>query len=314
MSRQTWGDSVSDPQTVFVPAYAKINLTLAVLGKRPDGYHELASVMQTIALHDTLRIEVTTDGEITCTTDVSELQTPDNLAYRAALLLRAEGAISDLGARIELRKAVPAQAGLGGGSSDAASVLLALDRLWRLQIPRQRLEELAAQLGSDVPFFISGGTALVEGRGEVVTPLADAEPLWQILVKPPISVPTVTAFRALTPADYGTEEETQALVEAIQRGDSLPFQSLTNSLERSVFATYPELREAAEALHAAGAPVVRMSGSGPTLYAPFRGLAAATEVREAMRGSPYQTWLCHSVNRDLMQAAITGSHVGLPGK
>ncbi len=299
------------PQTVFVPAYAKVNLTLAVLGKRPDGYHRLASVMQTISLHDTLRIEVTTNGEITCATDMLDLQTPDNLAYRAALLLRSECAGTDLGARIELRKLVPSQAGLGGGSSDAASVLLTLNQLWHLQLPQRQLEAIAAQLGSDVPFFIGGGTALIEGRGEFVTPLPDAEPLWLVLVKPAINVSTATAFRALTPSDYETEVETQTLADAIRRGSSLPFQSLINSLERSVFAAYSELREAADALRAAGAPIVRMSGSGPTLYATFRDLAAATRVHERLRVSSYQTWLCHSVNRALYQGVQPRTDTGL---
>src|SRR5689334_15577065 len=126
--------------------------------------------MQTISLHDTLRIEVTTNGEITCATDMLDLQTPDNLAYRAALLLQSDCGVSHLGARIELRKSTPTQAGLGGGSSDAASVLLALNQMWRLQLSQRRLEEFAARLGSDIPFFIGGGTALVEGRGEFVTP------------------------------------------------------------------------------------------------------------------------------------------------
>jgi 4-diphosphocytidyl-2-C-methyl-D-erythritol kinase len=294
---------VAIPQTVFVPAYAKINLTLAVLGKRLDGYHRLASVMQTISLHDTLRIEATTTGEISCVTDVQELQSPENLAYRAASLLQSESGVANRGARIELHKRIPTQAGLGGGSSDAATVLIALNRLWHLDFTTQRLEELAARLGSDVPFFIGGGTRLVEGRGEFVTPLPDAEPLWLVLVKPSIGVSTAVAFRALTPADYGDRAKTEALAQAIQRGSSIPFQSLINSLERSVFAAHPELGEAADALHAAGAPVVRMSGSGPTLYAPFRGLAAASLVYNHLQGSPYQTWLCHTVNRAMMQSA-----------
>ena len=302
---------MSIPQTVFVPAYAKINLTLAVLGKRLDGYHRLASVMQTVSLHDMLRIEATDSGEISCVTDMQELQSPENLAYRAATLLRTEAGITDRGARIELHKEVPTQAGLGGGSSDAAAVLTALNRLWRLNLSAPRLEALAAQLGSDVPFFVGGGTALVEGRGEVITPLPDAEPLWLVLVKPPIGVSTADAFRALTPADYGDRAKTEALAAAIQRGNSLPFQLLINSLERSVFARYPELREAAEMLRAAGAPIVRMSGSGPTLYAPFRTLTAASVVYDQMQATHLQAWLCHTVNRAMMLAGQPALGFGL---
>jgi 4-diphosphocytidyl-2-C-methyl-D-erythritol kinase len=288
------------PHGVFVLAYAKINLTLAVLGERTDGYHRLASVMQTISLHDTLRIEATSGGEITCVTDVPELRTPENLAYRAAALLQAECDASDRGARIELSKTVPAQAGLGGGSSDAACVLTTLNRLWDLSLSPGRLADLGAQLGSDIPFFIHGGTALIEGRGESVTPLPDAEPLWLVLVKPPISVSTAAAFGALTPTGYGTEAETEALVGSIRQGKPLAFELLSNSLERSILASYPEVREAYDALRQAGAPVVRMSGSGPTLYAPFRRLIEASYVYTHVRASRNQTWLCHTIGRAML--------------
>ncbi len=158
--------------SVFVPAYAKINLTLAVLGKREDGYHDLSSVMQTISLHDTLRLTPNRSGQITAHADSPELNTPDNLALRAALALREAVGDESLGAEIELLKAIPSPGGLGGGSSDAASVLLALNTLWQTRLPHERLVELAAMLGSDVPYFLSGGTALIAGRGEHVSPTA----------------------------------------------------------------------------------------------------------------------------------------------
>ncbi|MBF6589746.1 MAG: 4-(cytidine 5'-diphospho)-2-C-methyl-D-erythritol kinase [Ktedonobacterales bacterium] len=161
--------------SIFVPAYAKINLTLSVLGRRDDGYHALASVMQTISLHDTLRITPNASGACVCETDVPALQSPDNLALRAAWLLAATAADGTPGVAIELRKEIPAQGGLGGGSGDAATVLVALNALWRTHHPQAELERLGATLGSDVPFFVRGGTCLIEGRGERVTPLPDVE-------------------------------------------------------------------------------------------------------------------------------------------
>ena len=123
-----------------------------------------------------------------------------------------------LGAEIELLKAIPSPGGLGGGSSDAASVLLALNALWETQVPLERLAQLAAALGSDVPYFLSGGTALIAGRGEYVTPLPDAQSLWLVLARPPIAVSTAAVYRALSPADYATSDDTDAIVQAIQQG------------------------------------------------------------------------------------------------
>lgn len=292
------------PTSVFVPAFAKINLTLSVLGRRPDGYHDLASVMQTISLHDTLRITTGSDEEITCDCDAPELRSPENLAPRAAHLLRAtmdetmDETMGERGVAIELRKEIPAQGGLGGGSSDAATVLVALNTLWGTGHRVARLEELAAVLGSDVPFFVRGGTCLISGRGEVVAPLPEAEPLWLMLAKPPVRVPTGAVFRALTPTDYGDDGATDAVVRAIRAGAPLPFARLANTLEAGVFHAYPEVAATRDALREAGAPLVRMSGSGPTLYAPFRRLGEAAAVYARARADGMTVWLCRTVPAD----------------
>lgn len=284
-------------QSLFVPAYAKINLTLDVLGKREDGYHRLASVMQAIALHDILRIQAQEDGVISCFCDRAELQTDDNLALRAAKLLAGTAPERRLGAEIELRKEVPTQAGLGGGSSDGANVLTALNALWRLNLPNERLEALAAQLGSDVPFFVRGGTALIEGRGEYVTPLPDAEALWLVLAKPSIGVPTAQVFRSLGPESYTRGDDSEAVVSAIRERRPLPFERLTNALEPGVLRMFPSVAKARDLLLDAGAPLVRMSGSGPTLFAPFRRLADAAAVAERARAntSDVAIWLTHTI-------------------
>lgn len=288
---------------VFVPAYAKINLTLAVLGRREDGYHRLASVMQTISLHDTLRIAVGGADGFDC--DVAALAQPENLVARAAALLRAEVGRADLAAQIELHKEVPAQGGLGGGSSDAATTLLALNALWSLGLSAARIEALAARLGSDTAFFMHGGTARIAGRGEVVEPLPDAEPLWLALVKPSVNVSTPTVFRAVTPAEYGDAADTEAVIAAIRAGQPLPFDRLTNTLERGVLRAYPEVAHIQKSLLDLGAPLVVMSGSGPSLFAPYRSLREAASLVERARERQLNAWLCHSVTRAQAQAAYS---------
>jgi 4-diphosphocytidyl-2-C-methyl-D-erythritol kinase len=295
-----------DP-SIFVPAHAKVNLTLAVLGKRSDGYHELASLLQTVSLHDVLRITTRRDGVLACHCDVPTLGGADNLALRAAALLREAAGDPALGADLELRKDTPIQGGMGGGSSDAACALLALNALWGVDLPHDRLEALGARLGSDVPFFLTGGTARIAGRGEQVIPLPDAEPLWLLLAKPPAGVATATVFGRLTLQDYGSADDTDAVARAILAGEALPFDRLTNTLEPAVFATYPEVSQVRDALTAAGAPVVRMSGSGPTLYAPFRDLRDAVALlARAEEACPHDVrlWLCHTLTRRAFRAAL----------
>ena len=279
----------------FHPAYAKVNYTLDVLGKRADGYHRLASVMQTISLHDTLALRTRSDDAITLICDDPALETPANLALRAAHLLREHIGRTLAGVTLELRKRIPVQAGLGGGSSDAAAALTALDAYWGLHLDRDTLRALGARLGSDVPFFLAGGTALIGGRGEVVEPLPPAEPLWIVLVKPPIGISTATVFRTLAPAAYTGGDDTAALVAAIRAGEPLPLDRLSNALEPGVAATYPQVPAALDALRAAGAPIARLSGSGPTVYAPFRELIVAERVYQSVRAAGMPAWLTHTV-------------------
>src|SRR4030042_1811668 len=165
------------------PAPAKINLVLEVLGKRDDGYHEIRSLVQTISLCDVISFKPADVISLECSEP--SLQTSDNLVVQAAELLR-EVSGCHKGARIKLEKRIPWGAGLGGGSSDGATTLLALNKLWKLRLKTSDLMELAARLGSDVAFFIHGGAALIEGRGEKVTPLAVSVPRWFVLPIPPL--------------------------------------------------------------------------------------------------------------------------------
>lgn len=295
---------MSIPKSIFVLAYAKINLTLDVLGKRDDGYHALASVMQTISLHDSLLIRANAGGQIIATSDDPLLASDDNLAPRAARLLKADIGNERLGAEIELRKAVPIQAGLGGGSSDAAAVLTALNELWGAGYDIARLEALGGQLGSDVPFFIRGGTALIEGRGEVVTPLPDMEPLWILLAKPRIGLATPTVFGQLSPASYTDGKATRRVVEAINSRYPIAFTDLVNALEPGVLRAFPEVAAARAMLLAAGAPTAHMCGSGPTLFVPCRELSLARAIYTHLVDSPLDVWLAHTVTASLFRAPL----------
>jgi 4-diphosphocytidyl-2-C-methyl-D-erythritol kinase len=280
----------------MLPAFAKINLTLEVLGRRTDGYHELASVMQTIALCDTVALEPAPANTRTLACDVPALAGAANLALRAADEL-ASLVPGTCGVSLELHKAIPTQAGLGGGSSDAATALLALARLWGVPITEDHMCALAARLGSDVPFFLTGGTARVRGRGEGVEPLPDVVPCWLVLLKPPLSVPTAVAFAALGPEDFRDGAASARLANDVLQGRPVDFAALVNSFEASVERDYPAVAAGRAALVEAGAPVVRLSGSGPTLFAPFDRLEAADAVYRAVRATGHEVWLSRAVSR-----------------
>lgn len=286
-----------NPGTCLTKAYAKINLTLDVSGRRADGYHELITLMQTIDLYDTLCLtEIAEDSvKIRCT--IPELNTAENLAVRAAQAVRTRLAIRQ-GVLIELHKRIPLAAGLGGGSSDAAAVLQALQFWWQLPLSVFDLHEIATGLGSDVPFFLSGGLALCEGRGERVTPLTPAWPYamrWLLLVKPAIAISTATVFHSLSAVDYSDGTHSQATRSALAEGRELDAHHLYNGLERGVLARYPIVAKTRDDLLAAGAPLVRLSGSGPTLFAPFSELELAQKVQKKMQDMGYEVYLSNAI-------------------
>ncbi len=284
--------------TLFVRSYAKINLTLDVLGRRADGYHELATVMQTIDLYDTLCLTVTEEASVRVVSTRPDLDGDDNLAVRAAQALRQRLELPQ-GVGIELDKRIPVAAGLGGGSSNAAAVLLALQQWWQLPLTPPDLHAIAATLGSDVPFFLTGGLALCEGRGERVTPLAPHWPRamrWLLLLKPTIGVSTAAVFRSLPASDYTDGAHSRAVGAALQAERELQPEDLHNGLERGVLERYPEVAQAREDLLKASASFVRLSGSGPTLFAPFSALADATRVRQHLQALGYETYLTRAIS------------------
>ena len=282
----------------IVQAYAKINLTLDVLGRRDDGYHALATVMQTIDLHDTIYLSIIDNDAVQLFCTVPELNNSENLAGRAAQLLRQQLGLTQ-GVMIEVHKRIPVAAGLGGGSSDAAAILLALKQWWQLSLSPSDLLDLAASLGSDVPFFLIGGLALCEGRGERITSLAPYWPgamSWLLLLKPAISISTAAIFRSLPTKDYTDGRYSRAVCSALLVGKVPEVEDLHNSLERGVLEAYPEVTQARDDLLQAGASLVRLSGSGPTLFAPFAEHADATRVQELLQGKGYEVYLSRAIH------------------
>ena len=284
----------------FVQSYAKINLTLDVLGKRGDGYHELVTIMQTIDLYDTICLTVTEDDHVRIVCTQTELSNDDNLALRAAQAIRHHLGLTT-GLLIELQKRIPVAAGLGGGSSNAAAVLLALQQWWQLPCTPADLLTLAAALGSDVPFFLTGGLALCEGRGERVTPLTARWPgdmRWLLLVKPAIGVSTALIFRTLPASDYSDGRASRRASAALQTLSGLGADDLHNGLERGVLERYPQVAQTREDILRAGATLVRLSGSGPTLFAPFADLTHAAHVQQQLQAQEYETYLTRAVPRE----------------
>lgn len=246
-------------------AYAKINLFLEVVRRRSDGYHDLVSVFQEIPLADRLSAEPA-EHEISLACSNPFLPTDDrNLVVRAARLLREEAGISQ-GIHFVLEKHIPAGGGLGGGSSDAAAALRLACRIWNLTPPPEDLARLALALGSDVPFFLQGGTCLAEGRGEILTPLRGAPRLEPILLLPPWSISTARAYAALSPTTLGTRS-ISSFLRALERGDLFAMaEESFNRFEDVVFLFEPREKKLYDAVASCHPLALRMSGSGSALW------------------------------------------------
>jgi 4-diphosphocytidyl-2-C-methyl-D-erythritol kinase len=270
---------------ISVKAPAKINLTLDVLAKRPDGYHEVEMVMTTVDLADRVDLTLREDGEITL--DCSASFVPDDIrnhAYKAAVLLKERYQVRQ-GVRLYIDKQIPVAAGLAGGSSDAAATLRGLNQLWNLGLSLDELAEIGAEIGSDVPFCVYGGTALAKGRGEQITHLGTPAPCWVILAKPPIGVSTPDVYGNLRVDKIDNHPDTRQMLQAISEQDfSLMCQSLGNVLENVTLSLYPQVRQIKELMIASGADGVLMSGSGPTVFALVQKEAKVHRIYNALRG------------------------------
>ena len=267
------------PNSITVKAPAKINLTLDVIGKRPNGYHDLKMIMQTIDLHDELDVSLTRDKEISLEMNKElpdNLPPEKNLVYKAAQIMQDTFSISN-GFHIDLTKNIPAAAGLAGGSSDCAATLLAINELCELQLTKEELCEIGVTLGADVPFCIRKGTMLCEGIGEILTPLPDIPVLWTLLIKPNISVSTAEVYSNLNLNRIYFHPNTKAAIDAITHRDAIALSGqLTNVLETVTFSMHPELADLKEFMLQNGALGALMSGSGPTIFGLFRDKMLAT--------------------------------------
>jgi 4-diphosphocytidyl-2-C-methyl-D-erythritol kinase len=268
--------------TLVVRAPAKVNLFLEVLAKRPDGYHEIATLLVAVSLYDTLEFKEDPSGAIRLRCDVAELTTgPDNLVLKAAALLRQRTGCAR-GADVRLAKRIPMAAGLAGGSTDCAAALAGLNRLWRLGLTRDELARLGGELGSDVPFFFHTPAAWCTGRGEVVTPVALGRPLDFVLVKPAVGLATAEVYRGVAVPER--PETGQEMRRAVAGGDVEEIgRRLHNRLQEAAGRLRPEIAAGLGRLRAEGPAGQLMSGSGTSLFALCREPGEAQRVARAVR-------------------------------
>ena len=266
---------------VEVAAPAKLNLGLEVVGRRPDGFHDLVTIFQAVSLADRLTLAPAPEIRLLC--EDSALRGPDNLALRALVRLREQMGTAS-GATLHLDKHIPVAAGLGGASSDAAAALLAARRLWGAPASEENLAELAAELGSDVPFFLRGGTALATGRGERLEPLPTPAGIWFVVVSPAVVVPrkTATLYAALTRDDFSDGARVKQQAARLRAGLPLAPDLLVNAFARPLSELRPELAELPNLMRAAGAPAVALSGAGPSHYALLDDADAARDVADRL--------------------------------
>lgn len=272
---------------MVVEAHAKVNLTLEVFGVRGDGYHGLRSVVLPVSLSDRIELE---DAPVL----TSDCPYPDDLCLKAARAL-----CPTRGATIHVEKHIPAGAGLGGGSADAAAVLIGLNELWKLGKSREQLSETGAQVGSDVPALVLGGPVLMQGRGERVERLpmrSDGEVFWLVLAKPAVACSTAEIYRLCQPRPHDDPALAQQVCQAIQSGDRRGVAArLTNDLQGPAVRLHPEIADALVSLRAAGAEGGVMSGSGSTVFGFVPSEQRGSEVAAAMVAKGYWAKCVHTI-------------------
>jgi 4-diphosphocytidyl-2-C-methyl-D-erythritol kinase len=266
--------------TYSIKTPAKLNIRLKVTGLRPDGYHELVSIMVPVGLYDILELRVPFDGriQITCK-DTDVPSDKNNLIYRAAELFMYQTGL-DEGASITLLKNIPVSAGLGGGSSDAAATLLALNRIYSNPLSDPDLHALAVKLGADVPFFLNCRPSLATGIGEILSPIPNWPELWYIIVVPPFKVSTSWAYQNLR-LRLTTDEYTD-IFEMLKKGNYSISNILENDLEKVTSASFPIINTLKKSLMDAGAEGAIMSGSGPSVFGIFLTNEKAVCAKEAL--------------------------------
>lgn len=285
------------PAGIWVQANAKINLTLDVLEERRDGYHNIRSVMQSISLHDRLSL---TRTECDISIEGSHREVPwdaDNLACRAALELQKTVGTRQ-GVHIKLWKGIPVAAGLGGGSADAAAVLRGLNRLWDTKLDGDQMREIGKRIGADVPFCLTGGTALAEGMGDILTPLEPVPMLWLVLFKPFFGVSTGEVYRAHRRIKDEYRYNTEDVLSELKKGalDGI-ISGIGNTLQRTTTSLYPEVADIIHGLEEIGIPKVFMCGSGPTVCAVVSDKKEARQLKGKCSGFNGNIYIAHTVPR-----------------
>lgn len=280
--------------TIMAPA--KINLTLEVMGKRDDGFHEIRSVMQTVSLGDVMSFNEADKTTIQC--DKAGWSAEKSLVKRTVNRLR-EATDCTRGATIDItKKIIPLMSGLGGDSSDAAAVLKGLNEIWGLGLSLEEESVMAAELGSDVPFFLRGGTALVEGRGEKVTPLPALPKMWVVLVVPDTTVKagkTTRMYQSLKASHYTDGTKTERMAAAIRRGEILDGSRLFNTFENTAFDDFNIRRVYVEHLLKMGAPHVHLAGAGPTLFTMFNEKIQAEDLYNRCKDQGMETYMVETL-------------------
>lgn len=265
-------------------AMAKINLGLDVVRRREDGYHEVRMIMQTIRMYDSIELEMTEEPGIQVTTNLRYLPVnEDNLVYKAAKLLMEEAGV-DKGVKIRLDKFIPVAAGMAGGSSDAAAVMVGVNRLFHLGLSKRALMERGVKIGADVPYCILRGTALAEGIGEKLTPLKKAPDCYVLIAKPPISVSTKFVYENLHLDTLKSHPDIDGIRAAIEAGDLQGMvDKMGNVLETVTIPAYPQIGKIRQCMLEQGALGAMMSGSGPTVFGLFDDKKQAEAARNVLK-------------------------------
>ncbi|MBM7646469.1 4-diphosphocytidyl-2-C-methyl-D-erythritol kinase [Scopulibacillus daqui] len=273
---------------VIERAPAKINLSLDVIGKRNDGFHEVNMVMTTIDLCDRIECTALDTDQIKINSSAAFVPEDErNFAYQAAQLIKKKYNIRQ-GVMINISKEIPVAAGLAGGSSDAAATIRALNKMWDLKMSIEEMMDLGAKVGSDVPFCVIGGTAIAAGRGEKLTPIASPPPCWVILAKPSVSVSTAEIYRSLS-LSTAPHPDVEGMVKAIENQDYLKICALLgNTLESVTLSKVQEVSQIKEHMKQMGADGVLMSGSGPTVFGLTRYESRMQRIYNSLKGyCPY---------------------------
>ena len=265
-------------------AYGKINLTLDILRRREDGFHDLRMVMQSVDLFDEITLNKREGEGIELSCDVGYVPSDgSNIAARAAEAFFRELGIRGEGLSIAIRKTIPVSAGMAGGSSDGAAVLRALGRMYRPDLPAERLEAIAAQVGSDVPYCVRGGTALAEGRGEILTDLPPLPPCWFVLCKPGFPISTPELFSRVRVKQLQFHPDTAGMLHSLETGDLEGIcRRIYNVFEELLPRKYSRVLELKAALLDQGALAAAMTGTGPTVFGVFAGEEAARRAADVI--------------------------------